>query len=152
MPLTRPVRGRPWKADGYTDRATGLDAVRHASVDTATHRLTVTYCDTRRDTKETARLAENSQLAGRFRRWWQVLGSNQRRLSRRFYRPLSLCTSQSAADQRIRAGQMRFSISYASMPSTFGKLARPRTGSREAADGLGRSGYPDRPPASPPGG
>jgi hypothetical protein len=28
-PPTRPVRGRPWKADGYTDRATGLDAVRH---------------------------------------------------------------------------------------------------------------------------
>jgi len=23
-----PVRGRPWKADGYTDRATGPDAVR----------------------------------------------------------------------------------------------------------------------------
>jgi hypothetical protein len=36
---------------------------------------------------------ENSQLAGRFRRvWqvlWQVLGSNQRRLSRRFYSPLA---------------------------------------------------------------
>jgi hypothetical protein len=29
------------------------------------------------------------QLADRFRRWWQVLGSDQRRLSRRFYRPLS---------------------------------------------------------------
>ena len=40
-------------------------------------------------TEETARTAENSRLAGRFRRWWQVLGSNQRRLSRRFYRPLS---------------------------------------------------------------
>src|ERR1700678_3146257 len=25
------------------------------------------------------------QRTGRFRRWWQVLGSNQRRLSRRFY-------------------------------------------------------------------
>jgi hypothetical protein len=24
--------------------------------------------------------------------WWQVLGSNQRRLSRRFYRPLPLAT------------------------------------------------------------
>ena len=89
MPLARPVRGRPWKADGYTDRATGPDAVRYTSVDTATHRPTVTHRDTRRDKKETARLAENSQLAGRFRRWWQVLGSNQRRLSRRFYRPLS---------------------------------------------------------------
>ena len=68
------VRGRPWKADGYTDRATGPDAVRHMSVDTATHRPIVTHPDTRRDKKETARLAENSQLAGRFRRWWQVLG------------------------------------------------------------------------------
>ena len=31
--------------------------------------------------------AQNSQLAGRFRSVWQVLGSNQRRLSRRFYSP-----------------------------------------------------------------
>ena len=50
----RPVRGRPWKADGYTDRATGPDAVRYASVDIATHRLTVTHRDTRRDKKKTA--------------------------------------------------------------------------------------------------
>jgi hypothetical protein len=55
MPLARPVRGRPWKADGYTDRATGPDAVRYTSVDTATHRPTVTLRDTRRDEKETAR-------------------------------------------------------------------------------------------------
>jgi hypothetical protein len=27
-----------------------------------------------------------TQLTGYLRRWWQVLGSNQRRLSRRFYR------------------------------------------------------------------
>jgi hypothetical protein len=79
------VRGKPTVR---TDRPGGPDAVRYASVDTAMHRLTVTYRDTWRDKKETARLAENSQLAGRFCRWWQVLGSNQRRLSRRFYRPL----------------------------------------------------------------
>ena len=36
--------------------------------------------------KATAREPEKSQATGRFRRWWQVLGSNQRRLSRRFYR------------------------------------------------------------------
>ena len=76
-----------------------------------------------------------------------MLGSNQRRLSRRFYRPLSLCTSKNAADQRICAGQMRFSISYAFMASESGELARPRTGSREATDAPGRSGYADRPPA-----
>ncbi len=62
-------------------------------------------------------------------------------------RPLSLCTSKNAADQRICAGQMRFSISYAFMPSESGELARPRTGSREATDAPGRSGYADRPPA-----
>jgi len=69
----------------------------------------------RRDTANDTR--PGSQLAGRFRSVWQVLGSNQRRLSRRFNRPLSFCTSQSAAYQRICAAQMRFSISYASMIS-----------------------------------
>ena len=63
------------------------------SVTTATHRPMVTHPDTRRDKKETARRAAFPQPAGRFRRWWQVLGSNQRRLSRRFYRPLSSCPS-----------------------------------------------------------
>jgi hypothetical protein len=58
------------------------------SVTTATHRPAVTHPDTWRDKKETARRAAFPQRAGRFRRWWQVLGSNQRRLSRRFYRPL----------------------------------------------------------------
>ena len=55
---------------------------------TAIHRPVVTHPDTRRDKKETARQTAFPQLAGRFRWWWQVLGSNQRRLSRRFYRPL----------------------------------------------------------------
>jgi hypothetical protein len=59
--------------------------VRHASVDTATQRPAALQDDTRWDREETARQRENSQLAGRFRRWWQVLGSNQRRASRRFY-------------------------------------------------------------------
>ena len=34
--------------------------------------------------KATARKTRKTQLTGYFRRWWQVLGSNQRRLSRRF--------------------------------------------------------------------
>ena len=42
--------------------------------------------------KTTAREAGKIQLTGCFRWWWQVLGSNQRRLSRRFYRPLPLGT------------------------------------------------------------
>jgi hypothetical protein len=32
-------------------------------------------------------LTASAQVRRRFTRWWQVLGSNQRRLSRRFYRP-----------------------------------------------------------------
>src|SRR5487761_275337 len=58
--------------------------VRYVSVDTATRGSTALQGDTCRDREETARIAEKSQLAGHFRRWWQVLGSNQRRLSRRF--------------------------------------------------------------------
>ena len=129
------VRG---KADGAHRPFQGTDAVRYTSVDTATQRPAATQGDTPRDTEETARIAENPQLTGRFRRWWQVLGSNQGRRSRRFYRPLSLCTSKSAADQLISAGQMRFSISYAFMPSAPWELARPRTGSGEATDGPGQ--------------
>ena len=76
------------KASGYTHRSFRPDAVRYMSVTTAMHRPAVTHADTRRDEKETARRAAFPQPAGRFRRWWQVLGSNQRRLSRRFYIPL----------------------------------------------------------------
>ena len=87
------VRG---KADGATGRPncahrpselcapTALTArtpVRYTSVDSAPRRSIALQDDTRRDREETARKHENSQLAGRFRRWGQVLGSNQRRLS-----------------------------------------------------------------------
>ena len=60
-------------------------------------------CDkvTQAGTEKNGPLAENSQLAGRFRRWWQVLGSNHRRLSRRFYSPLAP-PEPPHADQRIR--------------------------------------------------
>ena len=78
-------RAQIGKASGYTHRSFRPDPVRYMSVTTATHRPTVTHADTRRDKKETARRAAFPQPAGRFRRWWQVLGSNQRRLSRRFY-------------------------------------------------------------------
>jgi hypothetical protein len=36
--------------------------------------------------------AVSIRLKWHLSRWWQVLGSNQRRLSRRFYRPLPLAT------------------------------------------------------------
>jgi len=80
-------RARIGKASGSTDRSFGPDAVRYMSVTIATPCPTAAHHDTRRDKKETARRAAFPQRAGRFRRWWQVLGSNQRRLSRRFYRP-----------------------------------------------------------------
>src|ERR1022692_417289 len=77
-------------ADGAHRPPWGTDPVRYTSVDPATQRPPARQGDTSRDREKTARIAENSQPAGRFRRWWQVLGSNQRRLSRRFYRPLVL--------------------------------------------------------------
>ena len=101
----RPVRGRPWKADGAHRPSWQPDAVRYVSVDTATQGPTALQGDTRWDKKETAQIAENSQLSGRFRRWWQVLGSNQRRLSRRFYRPLAMW----ARLERHRPGNCRLS-------------------------------------------
>jgi hypothetical protein len=112
------VRGRPWKADGAhrpselcTPTAlTARTPVRYTSVDSAPRRSTALQGDTRRDKEETARIAENSQLTGRFRRWWQVLGSNQRRLSRRFYRPsctdmtICLLTCEYVASGDLRGG------------------------------------------------
>jgi hypothetical protein len=47
--------------------------------------------------QETAREPETSQLTGRFRRWWQVMDSNQRRLSRRFTDLSSYIRRRSAA-------------------------------------------------------
>ena len=52
----------------------------------ARHRLTAGQHETQRHSNKKAREAGYPQLTGYLRRWWQVLGSNQRRLSRRFYR------------------------------------------------------------------
>jgi hypothetical protein len=75
------------RASGAVNRWLRPDSVRHMSVTTATQRLTAAHHETQRDKTEKTREAGYPQLTGRFRRWWQVLGSNQRRLSRRFYRP-----------------------------------------------------------------
>jgi hypothetical protein len=83
-----PGTGTGTPSSGYTHRSLAPVPVRHASVDTATQRPTALQDDTLRDREETARIAANPQLAGRFRRWWQVMGSNHRRLSRRSYRTL----------------------------------------------------------------
>jgi hypothetical protein len=84
-----PGMGTGTPSSGYPHRSLAPIPVRYASVDTATQCPTALQGDTRRDREETPRQHEISQLAGRFRSVWQVLGSNQRRLSRRFYRPLS---------------------------------------------------------------
>jgi len=83
-------RARIGKASGSADRSFDPDAVRYMSVTIATPCPTAAHDDTRRDKKKTARRTAFPQPAGRFPRVWQVLGSNQRRLSRRFYRPLVL--------------------------------------------------------------
>ena len=53
-PPARPVRGRPWKPGGYTDRPGGPHAVRYASVDAATQHPTARQGDTSRDRAQTA--------------------------------------------------------------------------------------------------
>jgi hypothetical protein len=55
MSPARPVRGRPWKTDLYTDYATSPDDVRYLSVGTDAQRPTALQGDTRRDKAETAR-------------------------------------------------------------------------------------------------
>jgi hypothetical protein len=74
-------------ASGSVNRWLRPDSVRHMSVTTAMQGLAAAHHETRQHNSKKARETGNPQLTGRFRRWWQVLGSNQRRLSRRFYRP-----------------------------------------------------------------
>src|ERR1039457_1994425 len=69
-----PERGMRAPASVYPHRSLAPVPVRYMSVDPATMGSTTTQDATRRDRAETARLAENSQLAGRFRRWWSGVG------------------------------------------------------------------------------
>ena len=142
-PFAGAVRGRPWKADGVPDRATGPDDVRYTSVDTATPRRTVTHSDTRRDKNENSPADAFPQPGGRFRRWWQVLGSNQRRLSRRFYRPLSPAESKMPLTS---TNALRGVMSGRPRPRVLGHGALIRATDRNAP-GHGRrirNGYADR--------
>jgi hypothetical protein len=70
------------------------DAVRYMSVDSRKWPDSQGRGGTTTAGSTTARTGEHPQTTGRFRWWWQVLwqvlASNQRRLSRRFYRPLVL--------------------------------------------------------------
>jgi len=80
------------RRSGSVNRSSCPDSVRHMTVTTAMQGLTAAHRETQRDNIKAARRPRYAQATGRFRRWWQVLwwqalGSNQRRLSRRFYRP-----------------------------------------------------------------
>jgi hypothetical protein len=63
------------------------ESLRYMSVTTVAQRRTLTDDDTRCHNPRPPAPREKPHVMGGFRRWWQVLGSNQRRLSRRFYRP-----------------------------------------------------------------
>ena len=115
----------------------------YTSAGTATRRSAALQGDTPRDTEETARTAENSQLAGRFRRWWQVLGSNQRRLSRRFYRPLSYPRPTPLTSTYTARGSFPGRGRPPCVRRHWG-LVHGRGG--KTTDGGGGSGYADRPP------
>jgi hypothetical protein len=73
------------------------DAVRYMSVDSCRDPDSAGIRCTSHPANSAPLDPENTQARGRFRwwwqvLWWQVLGSNQRRLSRRFYRPLIIET------------------------------------------------------------
>src|ERR1022692_1907371 len=57
---------------------------------TAIQGLTTAHHETPRDKRKKDRGPGYAQATGCFGWWWQVLGSNQRRLSRRFYRELPI--------------------------------------------------------------
>ena len=124
---------RPWPSVKQptvrTDRDEGTNPVRYASVDTATRRPAVTHRDTWRDKNKTAPTAAFPQPGGRFRRWWQVLGSNQRRLSRRFYRPLSFYPSQTSLTSGyvLRDTFLAAAVRYTSVRPGFQKATDRRT-------------------------
>jgi hypothetical protein len=83
-----PIPSRPiWAHRRLDVRVMIADAVRYMSVDSYRDPDSAGLSWTTLPIERLARERENAQATGRFRWWWQVLGSNQRRLSRRFYRP-----------------------------------------------------------------
>jgi hypothetical protein len=78
---------RPVKPPGQSQGLQAPPPVRHMSVHSRTLRPPAGLSGTWRDNAKNGPRAGKPQPTGRLCRWWQVLGSNQRRLSRRFYRP-----------------------------------------------------------------
>jgi hypothetical protein len=135
---THPGPGTGTPSNGYPHRSLAPVPVRYASVDPATQRSTARQGDTWRDREETARIAENSQLAGRLRRWWQVQGSNLRRLSRRFYSTLLLAEASTADQRRCRSRLDSWPPPSAMCPCAGGP---GRHGPRTATDTLRWNSY-----------
>jgi hypothetical protein len=119
-------------ASGSVNRWLRPDSVRHMSVTTAMQRLTVAHHDTRCDSTKTSREPGYAQARRRFRRWWQVLGSNQRRRSRRFYRPFAL-----ACPYAVRAAVIRPTARFVILPVRHMSV-RPGARADEIADRHGR--------------
>jgi hypothetical protein len=103
LPVTKPRYELKAAAFATTRNALPQRPVRYTSVDTATQRSTARQGDTWRDSEKRPVSRENSQPAGSFRRWWQVVagvGFEPTQAEPTVFRPLSLPKSQ-AADQRI---------------------------------------------------
>ena len=142
-------------ASGSVNRLLRPDSVRHMSVTTAMQGLTAAHHETQRDSSKTAREPGYAQATGRFRRWWQVLGSNQRRLSRRFYRylvySLLSCDNMSATGlsprilRQVHAG-VRAPGRYSEVASNWQYDDRPKIRCRAAP--VGAPGC-DAPPHMP---
>jgi hypothetical protein len=130
-------------ASGSVNRLLRPDSVRHMSVTTAIQGLTTAHHDTQRDSSKAAREPGYAPVTGCFRWWWQVQGSNLRRLSRRFYSPLAPPESP-PADQRIRRSRCVCGPPPSAMrpwATGFGDRAvrepwrnRPRTGADQPTD------------------
>jgi len=123
------------------------DAVRYMSVDSRNqpdlqaHDRTTTVCST------TARTGTYAQARGRFRSWWQVLGSNQRRLSRRFYRehPSTAINGLYLRERRPEIG------STAAQPPLSHEPPQPVGGNRTSQDSRSWAGCEMRLDARPAG-
>jgi hypothetical protein len=110
---------RSWHTNGHTTSGRHLPSAAPGCT-----------CSNRNDNSPRPR----SRSTGLFPCVWQVMGSNHRRLSRRFYRPLSFTqvSSRSPAHMHFEA-RYRAACSRASMPT--GNSSGPRTGTRLATDG-----------------
>ena len=80
------------------------------------------YGGTRPDRDANGPLTVVVLVRGRAVGWWRVLGSNQRRLSRRFYRPFPLAARATRRDAARAAALARIANSRGGRDTGFGKM------------------------------